>query len=122
MFLAYPYAHDRSGRTAGVDETTHVRDLIEQLLFTSPGERVMRPDFGAGVAQLVFAPNSVELAAASQLLVQGALQKWLGELVAVRGVRVEVLDAELRVTVEYELRRDGRVVTEQFSRGTGASA
>ncbi len=117
MWLAYPYAHDRSGRTAATDQARHVRDLIEQLLFTEPGERVMRPDLGSGVAQLVFAPNAPELAGATQMLVQAALQKWLGGWITVLGVRVEALEAELRVTVQYALRGSGEVVTEQFVRG-----
>ena len=119
MNLDYPYHFSRSGRTADTDEAGHVRDLIEQVLFTAPGERVMRPDFGSGVAQLVFALNSVEVAGATQMLVQGALQKWLAERIAVLEVRVEPFDAELRVTVRYQLLRDGRVVTETFASSTG---
>lgn len=123
MWLAYPYGADRRGRTAEADGPAHVRELIEQLLFTAPGERVMRPDLGSGVAQLVFAPNAVELAGATQMLVQGALQRWLGEQIAVLGVRVEPVDAELRVTVQYQLRRDGSTVTESFTRpGVGGVA
>ena len=56
-------------RTPRHDE--HVRDLIEQLLFTSPGERVMRPDFGCGLLDLVFAPNSPELASTPRALRAG---------------------------------------------------
>jgi hypothetical protein len=121
MWLAFPYGADRSGRTAAVDGPRHVRELIEQLLLTAPGERVMRPDLGSGVAQLVFAPNSVELAGATQMLVQGALQRWLGESIAVLGVRVEAVDAELRVSIQYQLRRDGRLFTETFTRSTGST-
>ena len=120
MQLAYPYGFDRGGLTASTDEATHVRDLIEQVLFTAPGERVMRPDFGSGVGQLVFAPNSVELAGATQMLVQGALQKWLSEVITAVVVQVESAEAELRVTIQYELRRDGRVITETFVRSGGA--
>jgi hypothetical protein len=122
MPLAYPYGYDRSGLTATTGEATHVRDLIEQVLFTAPGERVMRPDFGSGVAQLVFALNSAELAGATQMLVQGALQKWLGEVITALAVRVEAIEAELRVTVQYEIRRDGRVITETFVRASGGGS
>ena len=93
MNLAYPYQVSSLGRTAEAADARHVRDLIEQVLFTIPGERVMRPDFGSGVAQLVFAPNSVELASATQMLIQGSLQQWLGEVIVVQGVRVEANDA-----------------------------
>ena len=58
--LDYPYHFDGSGRSAATDEADHIRDLIEQVLFTSPGERVMRPDFGAGLLALVFEPNSTD--------------------------------------------------------------
>jgi len=115
MPLAYPFIFDRSGRTAATDDATHVRDLIEQILLSAPGERVMRPDFGSGVAQLVFAPDSVELAGATQILVQGALQRWLSEVASILAVRVETVDSELRVTVQYQRLRDGQVVTESFA-------
>jgi phage baseplate assembly protein W len=121
MLLAYPYDFDSSGRTAQVGDDAHVRQLIEQVLFTVPGERVMRPDFGSGLAQLVFAPASVEVAGATQMLVQGSLQRWLGEVLTIIDVRVEPADGELRVTVQYERRRDGRIVTETFVKTTGAS-
>jgi phage baseplate assembly protein W len=119
MNLDFPYHFSRSGRTADTDEAGHVRDLIEQILFTAPGERVMRPDFGSGVAQLVFALNSPEVAGATQMLVQGALQKWLADRIAVLEVRVDSVDAELRVTVRYQLLRDGRVVDETFASSSG---
>ncbi len=54
----------------------------------------MRPDFGSGLMQLVFAPNSVELAATTQFLVQGALQQWLGNLIALEAVEVEAVDRD----------------------------
>jgi phage baseplate assembly protein W len=117
MNVDFPFHFDGRGRTADADEDAHVRDLIEQVLFTTPGERVNRPTFGCGLNQLVFAPNSDELAAATQFLVQGALQQWLGDLIQVAEVAVESEDSTLRVTVEYLVRRDGRRETAQFTRG-----
>lgn len=117
MPLALPYQFDHRGRTAESSHERHVRNLIEAVLFTAPGERVMRPDFGSGVAQLVFAPNSPELAGATQMLVQGALAQFLGDVVTVRDVRVEARDETLRVTVAYSLRGDERVQVASFSRG-----
>ena len=71
MHAAFPYRIDGRGRSAEPEnEDAHVRELIEQVLFTVPGERVMRPDFGCGLMQLVFAPNSDELAATLQVLVR----------------------------------------------------
>jgi len=103
--LRFPYQFDGRGRTAEADEAAYIRGLVEQVLFTAPGERVMRPEFGSGLMQLVFAPNSPELAATTQFLVQGALQQWLGNLIALEAVEVEAIDATLRVTVRYAIRR-----------------
>jgi hypothetical protein len=119
MNLDYPFHVDGRGRTAQTGDDDHVRDLIEQVLFTSPGERVNRPTFGSGLMQLVFAPNDDALAAATQYTVQGALQQWLGELIRVDAVEVESEDAALRVTVRYMVRRSQQPRTDTFSRGTG---
>jgi len=86
--LDFPYRFDGLGRTATTDRDDHIRDLIEQVLFTAPGERVMRPDFGSGLLALVFEPNSSTLAATTQIMVQGALQQYLSHLIACRRVEV----------------------------------
>ena len=117
MQVDYPLHFDGLGRTAATTEEEHVRDLIEQVLFTSPGERVNRPTFGSGVLQLVFAPNGDALAAATQLTVQGALQQWLGDLIQVEAVAVESQDATLRVAVQYVLRRTQQRQVVQLTRG-----
>jgi Bacteriophage baseplate protein W len=117
MNIDYPFQFDRRGHTAQVSTEDHIRDLIEQLLFTSPGERVNRPDFGTGLMQLLFAPNSDELATATQFLVQGALQQWLGELIQVEAVQVESREATLLVKVQYLVRRNHQRHVAQFSRG-----
>src|SRR5664279_820312 len=101
MNLKFTYQFDNLGRTAETDDNTHIRDMIEQVLFTSPGERVNRPDFGSGLLQLVFQPNSNELATTTQFLVQGALKQWLGELIDVNDVEVINEDSVLQVTVVY---------------------
>jgi hypothetical protein len=116
MQLDYPYSIDGRGRTATAAPDPHIRDMIEQVLFTAPGERVNRPEFGCGLAHLVFAPNSPELAAATQLLVQGALQQWLGEVIAVEAVAVEAFESQLRVAVQYVVRRTGQRQTAEFAR------
>ena len=117
MNIDYPFQFDRRGHTAQVWAEEHIRDLIEQLLFTSPGERVNRPDFGTGLMQLLFAPNSDELATATQFLVQGALQQWLGELIQVEAVQVESREATLLVKVQYLVRRNHQRHVAQFRRG-----
>lgn len=120
MNVDFPYNYDGRGHTADAGTDDHIRDLIEQVLFTSPGERVNRPTFGCGLMQLVFAPNSDELAAATQYLVQGALQQWLGDLIQVEDVAVETDDSALRVSVQYVVRRTQERALAQFARGGGA--
>jgi phage baseplate assembly protein W len=117
MNIDFPYHFDTRGRTADVDYDAHIRDLIEQVLFTSPGERVNRLDFGSGLLRLVFAPNSNELAATTQYLVQGSLQQYLGDLIQVDVVNVTCEDATLRVSVRYLVRRTQTLQTAEFTRG-----
>ncbi len=116
MNIAFPYQFDTRGRTAESDDDHHIREMIEQLLFTNPGERVNRPTFGSGLLQLVFAPNSPELAAATQLMIQGALQQWLGELIHVDAVDVQSDDAKVIVTIRYLVRRTQQPQVAQFSK------
>jgi phage baseplate assembly protein W len=117
MNLRFPYQFGSLGGTASADEESHVRGLIEQVLFASPGERVNRPTFGSGLQQLVFAPNNETLAAAVQVSVQGALQQWLGDLLEVQSVEVASEDATLRVRIDYVLRRTQEQQTAEFHRG-----
>ncbi len=112
----YPLHFDVRGRTAATPQDDHIRDLIEQVLFTTPGERVNRPDFGSGLLRLVFESNSEALGAATQLAVQGALQQWLGELILVEAVRVESADATLLIDVQYVVRRTQQRNVAQFRR------
>lgn len=114
MRLDFPFRFDTRGRTAATTEQDHVRDLITQVLFTSPGERVNRPDFGCGLKQLVFAPSSTELAAATQALVQGALQQWLGDMIQVERVEARADEARLEVSLTYVLRSSGERRTDRF--------
>jgi len=118
MQIDYPFHFDERGRTASVDDEGHIRDLIEQVLFTAPGERVNRPTFGSGLLQLVFAPNSDALAATTQMTVQGALQQWLGDLIAVESVEVNSHDSTLEVQVQYVILRSQERRLEQFQRTT----
>lgn len=105
MNVDFPFHTQYTGRSASANYEEHIRDMVEQVLFTAPGERVNRPTFGCGLLQLVFAPNSNELAAATQYLVQGSLQQWLGDLIQVDSVSVESIDSLLRVNVSYTIRR-----------------
>ena len=116
MNIDYPFHFDQRGQTATTSDDDHIRDMIEQFLLTSPGERVNRPDFGCGLLQMVFAPNSPELAAALQFTVQAGLQQWLGDLIEVKNLVVASDDAELRVEVQYVVTRTQQSVTSSFTR------
>jgi phage baseplate assembly protein W len=116
MEMAYPFRIDGRGRTTDAGRDEHIRQMIEQVLFTSPGERVNRPTFGTGLQQLVFAPNSSELATATEFMVQSALQEWLGELIQVEAVSVTSQEATLEITVQYIVRRTQQRQVAQFSR------
>lgn len=118
MNIDFPFHFDNLGRTATTSDDDHIRDMIEQLLFTNPGERVNRPDFGSGLLQLVFAPNSPELAATLQFTMQASLQRWLGDLIEVQALEVTSEDSQLRVFLQYVVKRTGEQRTEAFERSS----
>jgi phage baseplate assembly protein W len=121
MNIDFPFHFDRLGRTASLGDAgddDHIRDMIEELLFTNPGERVNRPDFGSGLLQLVFAPNSPELAATLQFTIQGALQRWLGDVIDLKGLEVTSVDSTLTVVVQYVVRQTGQAQVETFTRSS----
>lgn len=122
MNIAFPYGFDDTGHTAQTDPLAHVGDMIEQILFTSPGERVNRPTFGSGTAQLVFAPNSDVLAAAQQQAVQAGIQMWLSDVVRVESVTVMAEESTLQVTVVYTVIQTQQQHTQQFVYGGGAGS
>lgn len=117
--IDFSYRHDSRGRTATTDDSDHIRDLIHQLLFTTPGERVMRPSLGSGLLQLTFAPNSQELGAATQMLVQSALQEWLGDLILVNNVTVQAEDSSLQVRIDYIVRQTQEQRVDEFDSRDG---
>lgn len=116
MNIAFPLDFDSRGRTAACDEDAHIRQMLELLLFTSPGERVNRPDFGCGLLSLVFAPNSPELATVLQFTVQAAIDRWLGDLVEVRSLSVDSDEGRVIVSIDYSLRRSGEQREARFER------
>jgi len=115
----YPYHFDSRDRTAEASEADHLRDLIEQVIFTSPGERVMRPDFGAGVSRLVFDAASPEAAATAGFVIRGALQQTLGQRILVEDVQASAEDATLTVTVVFRSLRSGLEDRVEVALGTG---
>ncbi len=112
---SFPFGIDGRGRTATTSEADHIKQLVRQVLFTALGERVNRPTFGSGVNQLVFAPNSNELASATQYLVQGALQQWLGNIIHVESVKVTSEESTLHVVIQYVVRRTQQRELAEFS-------
>ena len=120
MNIDFPFHFDARGRTASAGADEHIRDMIEQMLFTNPGERVNRPDFGSGLRQMVFAPNSPEIAAAVQFTVQASLQQWLGDVIAVQSLEVASEDSTLRVELSYIVLRTSEQRAEVFLLGGAA--
>lgn len=114
-YLRTPIQFDASGRTAVVDPATYVRGLVEHVLLTTPGERVHRPTFGAGLFHAVFDPAGPDLAVAVQDLVQAGLDQWLGDLIAVESVQVSAADAAVLVSVQYVVRASGERRVDDFS-------
>lgn len=111
----FNYQFDQLGRTASAATDPHIRHLIEQVLFTAPGERVNRPDFGCGLLQLAFEPNRSELAITTQFLVQSSLNQWLGHLIEVEEVLVNSYDGTIEVFVGYTIFRNQSRQTAQFT-------
>src|SRR6476620_10284546 len=118
MNIDFPFHFDSRGRTASTTDDDHIRDMIEQLLFTNAGERVNRPDFGSGLLQLVFAPNSPELAATLQFTTQSAIQQWLGDIIELQALEVAAEEATLRVAIRYTIRATGESRSDTFTRAT----
>jgi phage baseplate assembly protein W len=117
MDIDFPFHFDARGRTALAGSDDHVRDMIEELLFTNPGERVNRPDFGSGLLQMVFAPNSPELAATLQFTVKAALSRWLGDVIDVQALEITAQDTTLQVNLSYLVKQTGTVQSATFVQG-----
>lgn len=115
MNITYPYQISSNGRTATSDADRHIQELVEQVLFTTPGERVNRPTFGSGVSQLVFAPNGTQYAGTYQSLVQSALQKWLGSMISIQTLQATSQDATLQLTLQYTILSTQQQQVEQFT-------
>ncbi|WP_327417822.1 GPW/gp25 family protein [Streptomyces sp. NBC_01233] len=118
MNIDFPYRIDARGRTAAVGHAEHVRNMVEQVLFTSPGERVHRPDFGCGLLDLVFGPAGREVAATVEMTAQAALQRWLGDLLTVETLEVAVEESALNVFVAYRLLATGERQSIRIDGGT----
>lgn len=116
MNIDFPFHFDSRGCTASTDECGHIRDMIEQLIFTNPGERVNRPDFGSGLLQLIFAGNSPELAATVQFTLQAAIQRWLGDVIDLQDLEVRASESTLAIDLKYLIRRTNEQQTVTLTR------
>jgi phage baseplate assembly protein W len=104
--IRYPFAINAGLGCMAVesDYAEHVEQLIMQVLFTNPGERVNRPTFGCGLRRMVFAPNSDATASLVQVTVYQALEEWLSDVIDVSAVEAEALDEKLEVRIAYSLK------------------
>jgi len=116
--LQVPFSFDSTGRTGQSSDSDHIEQMLELLLLTSPGERVMRPSFGSGIQQLVFAPNSLELAATVQYTMQGAVQQHMGDIIALQQLTVTPDDSTLTIDIVYVVRSTGQQASLTLSRGS----
>lgn len=117
MDVSFPFRIDATGRTAAVpDRAAHVRDMIEAVLFTAPGERVNRPDFGSGLQEMLFDANSDALVTAADFLIRSALQQHLGDVVTIESLAVVRDEGTLSVTLVYALVGTGERMTDTFTR------
>lgn len=114
--IDYPFHFDDRGRTALTDDDDHIRDMIEQFLFTNPGERVNRPEFGGGLLNVLFEPNSEALVSTLQRTAQAGLQRYLGDLITVQVLVASTEESTLRVNVRYIVQRNGEAHTASFER------
>lgn len=107
--IRHPFAVDaQRGRLAEEESyAEHVEQMMFQVLFTAPGERVNRPDFGCGIKRLVFAPNSEVSAALAQVAIYQALTRWLGSAIDVNDVKAVAADERLEISIAYTLKARG---------------
>ena len=107
-YLDYPYGVSGRNIPNTTPENDHIRDLILQVLFTNPGERINLPEFGVGVQRLVFAPNNDALRSSAQFLISSNLQRWLGDRIDVNQVSVSSepgLEETVTIEIAYTIKQ-----------------
>lgn len=117
--LRFPFGIDAGSGAAAEEQDydAYIGQLIRQVLLTAPGERINRPDFGAGLRRMVFAPNAPAVASLTQTFVYQALTRWLGSVIRVDRIDVTAEEETLRVTVQYLVLQRGetRVLNEEVT-------
>ena len=114
---AFPVLPDSSGGLRYATGEASIQDCLVVLLQTATGERVMRPDFGCGLGDLVFEPNSPEMAASLLITIEAALQRWLGDVIDVAAVEADSDDSTLRIRIAYVVRATGSRRDDVFTGG-----
>lgn len=114
--VKFPLQFDQIGQTATSDRFDHIREMIELVLLTNPGERVNRPEFGCGIMRNIFAGNGDQLAAALQATMAASLNRWLGDVIEVHGLDVKAEDSKLLVVLSYAVVKTGEIRTDTFER------
>ena len=113
--IRYPLGIDRGLGTLREENSyeRHVEQLMMQVLLTNPGERINRPDFGCGLRQMVFAPNSDVSASLAQVLIRESLDRWLGTVITVEEVTTQAVNSTLEIRIRYILiaRQERRYLT-----------
>lgn len=104
--LAFPFSPATSGRSSTVayGGDAHVRQMLELLIFSLAGERVMRPELSSPVMQMVFGAGNGPVAIGLQAALQASITQWLGHVLELRdlSVKFDEKDVALEVVVTYE--------------------
>jgi len=117
--INFPYQLTPQGVTATASADDHIAQMLEQLLFTRPGERVNRPTFGCGLLDLVFSPTSPEVQAALSVTVSAAIQQQLSDVLKLESLGVTWAASTLQVDLTYLILATGASATQTISVPTG---
>ena len=117
-YLAFPFRME-NGRPRLATRSEHIRGQIEQVLYTLAGERVFRPEFGAGVKALLFEPNRSAMWQITRRRLLASLAEALAGEVDPKSIEVEVSGEEekLIISITYTLATIGQRERQQFSLG-----
>ncbi len=119
QYLKFPFSVGKDGPKTS-SRSDHVREQIEQVLFTSPKERVFRPEFGVGVRRLVFEPNNAALRNATLKRLNASLAEALHGEVDPRTLEIDVSneDEKLIIHISYVLAAINRQESHKFAVGS----
>lgn len=116
MYKKFPFQFNLYGHISSTTYDLHIQEMLEQILFTSPGERVNRPDFGCGVELMVFGSTSPEILSVKQTQINSQIQKWLGHLIQVLEVKITTNENRVEILIRYMIYQNQQETTQVFSR------